>query len=87
LPLGAAFVAGTLTLQPWLAGSALALGAAYTGAFLIASRHVPGDLATRIEGTGLFLLSNFGFALGFIKESLAKPSEEEFIEPDRSQQR
>jgi GT2 family glycosyltransferase len=84
LPLGAAFVAGTLTLQPWLAAGSLAVGAAYIGAFLIASRHVPGDLRTRMEGTGLFVLSNFGFALGFIKESLSKPTTEELAEPDRA---
>jgi glycosyltransferase involved in cell wall biosynthesis len=87
LPLGAAFVAGTLTLQPWLVGGAVALAAAYTGAFLIASRNVPADLVTRLEGTGLFVLSNFGFALGFLRESFAKPVETEFVEPDRTAQR
>jgi hypothetical protein len=51
---------------------------------------VPGDLATRLEGAGLFLLSNFGFGLGFIKESLARPMGTELVElaePARTQQR
>jgi len=87
LPLGAAIVAGTLTLQPWLAGSAAALAGLYVGAFLVASRKVPGDLATRLEGTGLFLLSNLGFALGFVRESFAKPAGEELSEPARNLQK
>lgn len=90
LPVSAAFVIGTLTFQPWLSGGALAVGAAYTAAFLIASRKVPGDLATRLEGTGLFLLSNLGFALGFVKESLGREYQEddiEFAEPARAAQR
>lgn len=87
LPVGAAFALGALTLQPWLAGGAAAIGAAYVGAFLVASRRVPGDLMTRLEGTGLFVLSNFGFALGFIRESFSKPADEEFVEPERTVQR
>jgi hypothetical protein len=87
LPLGAAFVAGTLTLQPWLAGGAVVLAAAYTGAFLVASRKIPGDLATRIEGTSLFVLSNLGFAIGFVRESFTKAVGEELSEPSRSLQR
>lgn len=91
LPLGAATVVGALLLQPWLTSSALALMAAYTGAFLYASRNVPGDLATRLEGTGLFVLSNLGFGIGFLEELLRRrrgeqgESAEELLEPVRRQ--
>jgi hypothetical protein len=97
LPLGAATVVGGLLLQPWLSASAVALMTAYVGAFMYASRNVPGDLATRLEGTGLFLLSNFGFGVGFLEQLLKRkrdeagtsegPSEQEFTEPVRSQHR
>jgi CTP:molybdopterin cytidylyltransferase MocA len=90
LPLGAATVVGTLLLQPWLTAPAIALMTAYVGAFLYASRRVPGDLMTRLEGTGLFVLSNFGFGIGFIEQLLkrTRPDEasadEELAEPVRS---
>jgi len=84
LPLSAAMAVGALTLQPWLVGGAATMLAAYTAAFLYASRHVPGDLGTRLEGTALFLLSNFGFAAGFVRESLSKRTDEELSEPPRT---
>jgi hypothetical protein len=83
-------VVGTLLLQPWLTAPAIALMTAYVGAFLYASRRVPGDLMTRLEGTGLFVLSNFGFGIGFIEQLLkrTRPDEasadEELAEPVRS---
>lgn len=87
LPLCAAFALGTLTMQPWLAGVALAATAAYAGAFLYASRGVSADLRTRLEGTAVFMLSSIGFGLGFLRESFATPVEHELIEPERSAQR
>jgi glycosyltransferase involved in cell wall biosynthesis len=87
LPLGAAMALGAVTLQPWLVGGAAAVFAAYIAAFWYASRRVPGDLATRLEATSLFVLSNFGFAVGFIRESLSKPTEVELAEPSRSAQK
>jgi glycosyltransferase involved in cell wall biosynthesis len=87
LPLGIALVAGGLTAQGWLIGASGALLAAYIGAFLLASRRVEGSVMTRVEATGLFLLSNIGFGVGFIRESLGKNRETELIEPHRAVQR
>jgi cellulose synthase/poly-beta-1,6-N-acetylglucosamine synthase-like glycosyltransferase len=91
LPLGAATVVGALLLQPWLSAASLAVLGAYAGAFLYASRKVPGDLATRLEATGLFVLSNFGFGLGFIETLLQRreksQTDVELAEPGRSLQR
>lgn len=88
LPLGAATVLGTLLLQPWLSATSLAMLGAYAGAFLYASRNVPGNLATRLEATGLFVLSNFGFGLGFIEALLQRreksQTDVELAEPGRS---
>lgn len=91
LPLGAATVVGSLLLQPWVAGPALALMTAYIGAFLYASRRVPADLMTRLEGTGLFVLSNFGFGIGFVEQLLKRAPEAgaadaELLEPVRNTQ-
>jgi glycosyltransferase involved in cell wall biosynthesis len=87
LPLGAALAFGLLTFQPWLVGAALAAAIAYAGAFLYASRGVPADLRTRLEGTAVFMLSSLGFGVGFLRESLSKPAAEELAEPERSAQR
>jgi GT2 family glycosyltransferase len=87
LPLTAAMALGTLTLQPWLVGGAASVFAAYIAAFVFASRRVPADLMTRLEGTAVFMLSNFGFGIGFIRESLAKSAGVELVEPTRSAQR
>ena len=87
LPLGVALAVGGLTAQGWLVGAASALLTAYVAAFLYASRDVEGDLTTRIEATALFLLSNIGFAVGFVRESLGKERDTELAEPERSMQR
>lgn len=90
LPLGVVAIAGAALMQPWLTASGLTLMAGYVAAFMYASRNVPGDLATRIEATGLFVLSNFGFGIGFIEELLRRPrtgqgqSDEELLEPVRA---
>jgi glycosyltransferase involved in cell wall biosynthesis len=87
LPLAAATAVGAVTLQPWLVAGGFGVFGAYVLAFLYASRRVPGDLATRLEATALFVLSNFGFGLGFLRESLAKPAGTELAEPTRNAQR
>jgi hypothetical protein len=87
LPLAAALTIGLLTFQPWLVGIALAGAIAYVGAFLYASRAVPADLRTRLEGTAVFMLSSIGFGIGFLRESFAKPVTEELAEPERTAQR
>lgn len=91
LPLGVATVVGAALMQPWLSAASLAILAAYSGAFLYASRKVPGDLLTRLEATGLFVLSNFGFGIGFIESMLQKreksQTDVELAEPGRSLQR
>lgn len=88
LPLGAALLLGAVTLQPLVVVGATGVLAAYTVAFLYASRNVPGDLGTRLEATALFLLSNIGFGVGFIRESLSSGLQEaELGEPARNLQR
>jgi glycosyltransferase involved in cell wall biosynthesis len=88
LPLAAAMLIGGIGLQPWVSIGAAGVFAAYTAAFLYASRNVDGDLGTRLEATGLFLLSNVGFGVGFLRESLSKGHEEaELGEPARDLQR
>ena len=87
LPASVAAAIGTITLQPWLVGASLAALSAYVGAFLYASRAVEGDLRTRAEATLFFLLSNLGFGVGFLRESLSSGREDELLEPSRSVQR
>jgi glycosyltransferase involved in cell wall biosynthesis len=93
LPLGVATIAGAMLMQPWLSAASVALMSAYVGAFLYASRDVPGDLATRLEATGLFVLSNFGFGIGFLEELFKRrahdgaAADEELVEPVRSSHR
>ena len=77
LPLGAAAVAGALLFQPWLSAASVAVLGAYAGAFLYASRKVPGDLVTRLEATGLFLLANLGFGLGFLEDRFKRREQSE----------
>jgi len=91
LPLATATIIGALAVQPALVATSLAVTAAYAGAFLYASRSVSGNLGTRLEATGLFILSNVGFGVGFTAQLLQKRNssdiEVELAEPARSLQK
>ena len=60
---------GALGAWPLSALAGAGLGA-YVGAFLLASRRVPGSLPVRLAAAGLFTWGNLGFAYGYAREWL-----------------